>query len=349
MKNNQWKVETKELEEQGWEKFQCLETKQPGGTIYTISISGRKLRNKSEVLSRALDKGGVQRILTESRCRRIAKFYSQPNAFLANNIIGTIDSGHFRYQDGYVYLSPEFVNEVIDGQHRLWGFGDDFNIEHVDFDVLLSFIKDADSKTKALLFYKINKEQKKINPSLAFDLLEIIGDESGEDKDVVANIVKQLNVDNTSPFLGMVKIKETDDGTISLANMTTKILKFLKTSMGKKFYVNDELNDDALYRTIETYFNAIRDLFPSEWKNVDTILTKTPGFGAFIELLPDVLTEVARKIGYKVPTKTNLLDILEPLSDFDFRDKDLSSYGGEAGQKGLADVFRKELGMGTFE
>ena len=96
-----WKIETKELEEKGWEKFQSLETKQPGGTIYTISIHGRELVKKSKVLSRALDSKGVERILTVGRCNRIARFYSQPNAFLANNIIGTVDGQHFHYQDGY--------------------------------------------------------------------------------------------------------------------------------------------------------------------------------------------------------------------------------------------------------
>jgi ADP-heptose:LPS heptosyltransferase len=57
-----------------------------------------------------------------------------------------------------------YVNEVIDGQHRLWGFSPDYDERNVNFDIILTFLISADVQTKARLFYKINREQKKINP-----------------------------------------------------------------------------------------------------------------------------------------------------------------------------------------
>lgn len=59
--------------------------------------------------------------------------------------------------------------EVIDGQHRLFAC-DNLDGNYDDYEVPVVFFNALDPKWQAYLFWVINVEPKKINPSLAFDL-----------------------------------------------------------------------------------------------------------------------------------------------------------------------------------
>ena len=316
-----------------WIKFQCLEARQPGTTLYTIVIKGKELVSKSKVLARASDAQGIQRILNKKRCDRIAKFLAREDSILPGNIIGTIDKKDVKIENGYAYINPDFLNDVIDGQHRLWGFHPDHNLEGTDFDVILTFMVGADNKTKASLFYKINKEQKKIDPSLAFDLLEVMEISGEEEKErQLASVCKKLNDDSDSPFFGIVKIKEKGDGVLTLATMIHKMKKFLGSQMGKRFEEDGLPKEDRLYQVLKAYFASVKKLFPEEWGNKEFILTKSLGYGALTELLPEILIKIRQKTN-KIPDEEEFGEVLKTLEGFDFKDQMLSSLGGEKGQK----------------
>ena len=335
-------------ESKNWKKYRCLVARQPGGSLYTIVIRGKELAEKSRVLSRALDPKGIQRLKVDARCKRIAKFYALPDALMPGNVIGNMSSEQFQYnnEEGVASINQDFMNEIVDGQTRTWGFSPEFNEANVDFDLILTFMVDASDRLRAVQFYKINKEQKKVNPSLAFDLLEVMDEDTEEA--IIAKISKILNEESDSPFRGLVGIKETDNGRISLATMVDKTKKFLGTPIGRKFRKEGEISENSLKETLKNYFNAVKKEFPEEWDNPDCILVKTLGFGGLIELLPDVLTEFINKKGYRIPTVAEMEEILEPMSSFDFNDQIVSSLGGEKGQKTLADKMREDLGFGTF-
>ena len=63
--------------------------------------------------------------------------------------------------------------EIIDGQHRLWAFQKDEELEG-EFEVPVVAFYDLDVSWQAYLFYTINIKPKKINASLAFDLYPIL-------------------------------------------------------------------------------------------------------------------------------------------------------------------------------
>lgn len=341
-------MQTKTSSLEGWQKYPCLETKQPGGSLYTIVMSGKNLVSKSAVLARALSGDGIQRVRSPARCRRIARFYAMEDCVLPGNIIGTVDKTHVQIKDGCAYFSPDFVNEVIDGQHRLWGFDPEFNEKDVDFDVLLTFLISAGLETKAKLFYKINHEQKKINPSLAYDLLVVMGDKEMQGE--VARIVTKLNEEEDSPFKDVVKIQEKSEGMISMASMAHKIEQFLRGPTGKRFFKSkEEINSKALYEIMKNYFTAIRELFPNQWVDPECVLLKTLGYGAFMELLPEVITEHTSKNGRTIPSTEQMKKILKPLESFDFDDAEVTSLGGEKGQKYLASLLSDEIGFSGFE
>lgn len=69
--------------------------------------------------------------------------------------------------------------EVIDGQHRLWAFGEGAD---PDFELPVVAFYGLDISWQAYLFWTINIKPKRINPSLAFDLYPLLRGEDWLDK-----------------------------------------------------------------------------------------------------------------------------------------------------------------------
>jgi hypothetical protein len=69
--------------------------------------------------------------------------------------------------------------EVIDGQHRLWAFGEGAD---ADFELPVVAFYGLDISWQAYLFWTINIKPKRINPSLAFDLYPLLRGEDWLDR-----------------------------------------------------------------------------------------------------------------------------------------------------------------------
>lgn len=69
--------------------------------------------------------------------------------------------------------------EVIDGQHRLWAFGESSD---TDFELPVVAFYGLDISWQAYLFWTINIKPKRINPSLAFDLYPLLRGEDWLDR-----------------------------------------------------------------------------------------------------------------------------------------------------------------------
>ena len=63
--------------------------------------------------------------------------------------------------------------EIIDGQHRLYAFLDDEELEG-DFELPVVLFEDLDISWQAYLFWTINITPTRINPSMAYDLYPLL-------------------------------------------------------------------------------------------------------------------------------------------------------------------------------
>lgn len=79
--------------------------------------------------------------------------------------------------------------EIIDGQHRLWAFGDERN--STSFDVPIVAFSGLDISWQAYLFWTINIKPKRINPSLAFDLYPLLRGEDWLDSDEAHSVYRE--------------------------------------------------------------------------------------------------------------------------------------------------------------
>lgn len=324
----------------------CIRVKQHGEDIYVFQISGKKLLSISYVARRSEDiKKGIQRILKKGRIKKIANYIDSEGSMFPNSIIVNIeqkDSKFIPSKEDKNVGTIEFNNKpesiwIVDGQHRIHGF----DKSETDFPVIVSALINADLERIAGLFYKINREAKKVDPSLAYDLLGLLGKDF---EDPIAyglhNITKKINEDRDSPLNGLIRMTDAGDGEISQANVIVKLRWFLKHEMGSRFVPNEQVEEKALTKLIKYYFSIIKELQPVAWndENNEYLLKKGLGFGAMIYLLPKILFNTQLKYG--VVTPENMRKMMEPLSEIDFKTGEDSSspFIGMQGEQGMREI-----------
>jgi hypothetical protein len=133
------------------------------------------------------------------------------------------------------------------------------------------------------MFVTINNEQKRLPSSLTLDLLGIIG----SDEDInnrCRDLVAKLNEDDESPWYDLVNMTGESAGYISLVNFVRKVKPLVSPSGVLKNYTFQEQ-----YGTMANYWSAIKAVYADQWGN--SLLTKTIGFGALMNLFPTVFTK----------------------------------------------------------
>lgn len=84
------------------------------------------------------------------------------------------------YDEGYTWKAKELPPiEVIDGQHRLWAFDIE---DDLDFEIPVVAYHGLDISWQAYLFWVINIKPKKIDSSLAFDMYPLLRNEDWLEK-----------------------------------------------------------------------------------------------------------------------------------------------------------------------
>lgn len=162
---------------------------------------------RSEEISRFVEFGYPWSTLSENK-RKTAEFNDLrkpgwlPTAIVVNILGSTEKRGSESLQDGDEIDVSESGNiceltlpynewkkgwkpsgaapiEVIDGQHRLWAFGED---DDPKFEVPVVAFHNLDISWQAYLFWTINIKPKRINVSLAFDLYPLLRGEDWLDR-----------------------------------------------------------------------------------------------------------------------------------------------------------------------
>jgi len=236
-------------------------------------------------MARKYDKKGFQRMVKATRLNKINE-YLETNETFPNNIIIAFDPEIYKDEkDFYKAVNGgeiQFYDEynsliIIDGQHRLFSFvrGDKSNRF-----ILVTFIFFMNGKREDLLmeklFYKINKTQERLDPSLSF-FLEAKIDPSSE-SNFWYNVFKE-KLDKTGFFAGRFSFKETTMkkgdakksivsviayGGVLLLNKEYK-QRGAKADGLKIFYSdNRESNINFAYNLLKNYFDILEAVLHSQ-------------------------------------------------------------------------------------
>lgn len=283
------------------EPVPALPVTQGNSTFYLFAISAKKLLKISYTSERTqYNRKGIQRGLRPDRLREIGQFLESNSSdfpVLPNAIIISLSAESY-YKNGKIHICNRPAGEafVIDGQHRLWAFQEKYS-GTTDFDVVVTAFINLKDAGKAFVFRSINGNQRKINPSLVYDLIPML-----RDTEVVAfedrrchDLVILLNESANSPWADRISMVGSGDRIISQSSFITALKKLFKK--GHLFANNDpdffeeRLQGDILIQ----FFNALQSHYSVEWDNKAYYLCKYVGVSSLITLLEKIIMDLRQK------------------------------------------------------
>lgn len=215
-----------------------------------------------------------------------------------------------------------------------FNFTDELGIEK-PFELLVTIFVEADISVQAKVFAMVNQNQTKVNPSLVYDLESL--STSRSPSKTAHQIAVLLNGEQTSPFYRRIKrlgIKSdgVDKETLTQAAFVDNLVKLISPKpkedrnilLGKSkgfFGFGDKklsyMEDNYLHRCVfrecfakekdeiialnfANYFSAIKECWPIEWENNNSIsvLNKTIGFIAFTRFMRVSVNVIREFTGY---------------------------------------------------
>ena len=284
--------------------------------LYKIAYVGRRIEDK---------KLGYQRNLSEKRAKEIHDYVFNLNGVIPNNIILNFDV-NLNYNSKKQTVSFDIKDSiawVIDGQHRLYGL----SLSKKSIDVIVVAFEKLTIENQATIFKVINSTQKGVNASLIYDLIDLTkGATFLEER--AHELVKKLNNDPESPWFMQIKMLGIGEGLISQNAFVDNLKQLLDEK--KRFSLHIYYEEEQ-YGILKNYFSAIKFLFPDDWGNRKSLLTKAVGFYSLMSLLPTVLQIcLSTYSDFKVDS---IIKTLNSIKDYDF-----SSTGHLAGVSGKAGV-----------
>lgn len=308
--------------------FKALEVTQNDCKFYVFSIKSDLLYKIAYVSRRHEDKKeGYQRNLSLKRAKEINDYVFKLKGIIPNNIILNFDVD-LSYDSGKQTISFDVKDNiawVIDGQHRLYGL----SLSDKAIDVVVVAFEKLDIPNQAKIFRVINSTQKGVNTSLIYDLIDLVKDATFLEERA-HELVKKLNDDPESPWYQQIKMLGIGKGLISQSAFVDNLQPLLDEEKRAPLHIYTE---EEQYGILRNYFSAIKFLFPDDWGNANSLLTKTVGFYSFMLLLPTVLPMC---LGAFTDFKINsVIRVLDPIKNYDF-----SSSGPLKGVSGKAGVER---------
>ncbi|MEB3149765.1 MAG: DGQHR domain-containing protein [Sphaerospermopsis sp.] len=297
-----------------------------------------------DVSRRINDKvAGYQRSFLNSRIKTIKNYINQENGIIPNSILVNLD------QDKYSYLESENIlnlNDsdslglIIDGQHRVKGSYE----ADPNFKLMVVATLGLSIKEQAKLFVIINQTQKGVPTSLYLDLMNLIeGDiENYDDEGVSAErrateIAIRLNETEESPLYELIRRTGDAGFGISLSEFVNQIRDYVEPRTGKLANYGFEQQ----YKIFEIYFRSIKAVFLEQWKDKESYILKTVGFGGLMKAFYEIFNLVTQK--YQKFDTENTIQILELIQDFNFDKENLPSGGGYKAQEKAGEVIVSRL------
>jgi DNA sulfur modification protein DndB len=289
--------------------------------LYMFSTSPERLLRTCTVYRRAAGHADAyQRMLRRDRLPNIRKFVSQPDAILPTNIVlalsdnvtvqklkqkkfsdeqsqpVTLSKSDFRLVG--LSIPMEYASlELLDGQHRLFGFATTDPATKKAFNLVVLGIRGLTQKTKQGTFVAINDNSRRMDPNLVSYLKYTKVDlECQKDSELMAiRVVVDLN--DQEPFYRKIRLLDVGKQKITLKGFSGYDLRGLLGPKGllRKYYPNNK--PDEFVSALRLYYSTIRSMFKDEWDNPQTyIIATNRGISAFLKLLKSLLQTTEAKI-----------------------------------------------------
>jgi len=333
----------------------AIEVKQGNYTFYVFTINSNDLLKIAYTSPRNQDrKRGIQRGLDKNRLKEIGQYYQSTKepGILPNAIIISLSKDSF-FKDGKINICVKDQGEafIIDGQHRLYGFLPEY-ANGINMDLVVSAFIDLQDDMKAYIFRTINMKQRKINPSLVYDLIPMLRKEWVEFEDYRAKFfVDYLNTAENSPWRDGVAMLGGRERTITQASFISRLKSLFKKDNVFENEEDNELFEEAIQVSLLVeYFQALKETFPKAWVNKNYILCKDVGIAATLNLLRLVIEDLRKKKKKITDDKGLMIDkndfkpYLKKIAGFSFSGEDYGDqYLGEGGIRKLTKELQRTI------
>lgn len=237
------------------------------------------------------------------RAQDIAKYLDRSNGSIPTNIVLSAQSeSQFIYNSKTKSIRYKKVKRaflVLDGQHRLWGYG----LSNGKLRVPVAIYEGLSRKEEAALFIDINTNQRGVPAALLLDIKQVAEQES-ELESLFRRIFNKLNEDSKSPLFGLLSSSHSAKGKISRVTFNRGVHNIVKNIIMSK------LSEDRQYLLIRNYFRAVEQCLSNP-----NLLRKQAYFEAFCEFFDDAARISREKHdNYK---EDSLIDVLRPIRNID--------------------------------
>ncbi len=334
--------------------FSTLVGKEGKYRLFIFYIRASELLKISYVARR--EAGGetfYQRMLKKARLRKIASYINKGKCF-PNSIVLALDKDSWSFREHDLSDAPDWVSFgfltlgnsydscwVIDGQHRLFSHTQ----TSVNGTLVVSAFANISQEAQAEYFVDINREAKRVDANLLWDLLGSISPKSKDG--VISNSVKRLRKMRGGFFYSNIRIPSLGKGRFSFNSLCVSLEKneLGEKEIGHKFkkrrspFYSDD-NDrfiTNLSNGVNGYFVILDDgLHESVKKNL-----YTDGFVSVLIALYKLLIVHTRKR----PTKAECEKMLEVIWGYlnTRSDDDLVNIRNSLSSEGGRTYFRNDL------
>jgi DGQHR domain-containing protein len=294
--------------------------------LYMFSLPADVLLRTCAVLRKARCNAFMyQRILTRKRLPRIGEFVGTAKAMLPTNLVlhlgesVVVEHVSKKMQDTKgreltlwnkdphlvtLTIPKEYASlEIIDGQHRLFGFVHAKQKTRENFHLAIIGIKNLSPNDRSKTFVAINDKAKRVDPSLV-SFLRYTDSETScrKSPDLMAiKVVVELN--KRDPFKNAIRLWDYGPQKITLKGFSGYDLKGMvgPTGIFQRYYPNAS----AVYvGVLRMYFSTLRDILKPGWDHPDTyILATNRGVTAFLKLLKSIHKNEQKRLDPKTARK----------------------------------------------
>ena len=294
-------------------KFDQPSSEYPAGSIYMFTMAPDKLLKLCVLYRRAQgNSAAYQRMLNKKRIASVRKFVTRQDAFMPPSVIVHLDdsvvwvpSDHPQkdksgnvitltnpndYELGILQIPNKYASlELIDGQHRLFGFVATDPATKLTFKLSVLGLHGLSTVKRKNTFVSINDNSRRMDANLVA-YLKYIDDEDvcRQDQELMAiKLVVELN--KLSPFKGKVRLMDTGNQRLTLRGISGYDLKSLLGPRGlsRKHYANES---SQYLLALRSYFVLVSSTFGVPWKNPDKyVIATNRGVSAFLKLLKAIL------------------------------------------------------------
>ena len=246
---------------------------------------------------------GFQRNLSVERAIDISRYLDDSYGSIPTNIVLSAQE-----IAGLVYNSKTKTIKykrkpksflVIDGQHRLYGYG----LTKRKHRVPVAIYEGLSRKEEASLFIDINTNQRGVPTALLLDIKQVAEKET----ELEANLryfFDRLDEDSESPLCGYLSRSQSKRGKISRVTFNRSVKPILDT------VVMTKLPEDKQLLLLKNFFIAVEECIEDA-----SLMMKAPYFEAFCALFEDVVRlSYTKHRNYKYGS---LCDVLAPLQNID--------------------------------